>query len=69
MNYGVYAKEKIMDSIQGRYGREGFSYRSSPVYYYICSLTAFFGDMPLGDESRVLIKQAGGYDRYLLYEI
>ncbi len=61
--------QRWFDSIQGRYGREGFSYRSRPVYYYLCSLTAFFGDIPLGDEDRAFIKQAGGYDRYLLYEI
>ncbi len=61
--------QRWFDSIQGRYGREGFSYRSSPTYYYLCSLTAFFEDMPLDDADKAFIKQIGRYDRYLLYEI
>lgn len=61
--------QRWFDSIQGRYGREGFSYRHSPIYFYLCSLTAFFEDMPLCDENREFIKRAGGYDRYFLYEI
>ncbi len=61
--------QRWYDSIQGRYGREGFSFRSSPVYFYLSSLVAFFDDMPLGDDEHDMIAQAAAFDEYLLYSI
>lgn len=61
--------QRNFDAVQGIYGRERFSYRNSPEYRYLCSLTAFFPEKELSDDDRRYIMQICGYDRYLLYEI
>ena len=35
------------DIIQGKFGREGFSQRYSPVYIYLCSLVANYSNEEL----------------------
>lgn len=45
------------DIIQGKFGREGFSQRHSPVYIYLCSLVANYPNQELSNEDRELIKQ------------
>ena len=35
------------DIIQGKFGREGFSQRYSPVYLYLCSLVANYSNEEL----------------------
>ncbi len=57
------------DIIQGKFGREGFSQRYSPVYLYFCSLVANYSDEELSNEDRELIKQYNAVETYLLYEI
>ncbi|MBQ8119454.1 MAG: hypothetical protein IJ172_01550 [Ruminococcus sp.] len=57
------------DTVQGRYGREGFRMRTSAVYNYLCSLVALFEQDGLTDADRALIRQFGEVDRYLLYAI
>ncbi|MGN0477382.1 MAG: hypothetical protein ACI4HM_08605 [Ruminococcus sp.] len=57
------------DIIQGKFGREGFSQRYSPVYLYLCSLVANYPNQELSNEDRELIKQYNAVETYLLYEI
>lgn len=57
------------DIIQGKFGREGFSQRHSPVYLYLCSLVANYPNQELSNEDRDLIKQYSAVETYLLYEI
>ena len=57
------------DIIQGKFGREGFSQRYSPVYIYLCSLVANYSNEELSNEDRKLIKQYNAVETYLLYEI
>ena len=57
------------DIIQGKFGREGFSQRYSPVYLYLCSLVANFPDKELSDKDKELIRQYSIVKTYLLYEI
>ena len=57
------------DIIQGKFGREGFSQRYSPVYLYLCSLVANFPNQELSNEDKELIKQYCTVETYLLYEI
>ena len=58
-----------IDIIQGKFGREVFSKRYSPVYLYLCSLVANYSDEELSNEDRELIKQYNAVETYLLYEI
>ena len=57
------------DIIQGKFGREGFSQRYSPVYLYLCSFVANFPDKELSDKDKELIRQYSIVKTYLLYEI
>ena len=57
------------DIIQGKFGREDFSQRHSPVYIYLCSLVANYPNQELSNEDRELIKQYNAVETYLLYEI
>ena len=57
------------DIIQGKFGREGFSQRHSPVYLYLCSLVANYPNQELLSKDRELIKQYSAVETYLLYEI
>lgn len=57
------------DIIQGKFGREGFSQRYSPVYLYLCYLVANFPNQELSDKDKELIRQYSIVKTYLLYEI
>ena len=57
------------DIIQGKFGREGFSQRYSPVYIYLCSLMANFPNQELSNKDKELIMQYSTVETYLLYEI
>ena len=57
------------DIIQGKFGREGFSQRYSPVYFYLCSLVANFPNQELSNKDKELIRQYCTVETYLLYEI
>ena len=57
------------DIIQGKFGREGFSQRYSPVYIYLCSLMANFPTQELSNKDKELIMQYSTVETYLLYEI
>ena len=56
------------DIIQGKFGREGFSQRYSPVYIYLCSLVANFPNQELSNKGKELIMQYSTVETYLLYE-
>ena len=58
-----------LDIIQGKFGREGFSQRYSPVYFYLCSLVANFPNQELSNKDKELIRQYCTVETYLLYEI
>lgn len=57
------------DTIQGKFGREGFSQRYSPAYLYLCSLVANFPEQELSNMDKELIRQYSTVETYLLYEI
>ena len=57
------------DIIQGKFGREGFSKRYSPVYLYLCYLVANFPNQELSDKDKELIRQYSIVKTYLLYEV
>ncbi len=57
------------DIIQGKFGRESFSQRYSPNYFYLCSLVANFPNQELSDKERELIRQYSIVNTYLLYEL
>ena len=57
------------DIIQGKFGREGFSQRYSPVYIYLCSLVANFPNQELSNKDKELIMQYSTVETYLLREI
>ena len=61
--------QQFYDMIQGRFGRDNFSYRNSPSYYYLSSLVARFPKQILSDEDREKIKVYYEEGRFLLYEI
>lgn len=61
--------QREFDVIQGKFGREGFSQRYSPVYLYLCSLVADFPNQELSDRDKELIRQFSTVETYLLYEI
>ena len=60
--------QREFDMIQGKFGREGFSQRYSPVYLYLCSLVADFPDQELSNADKELIRQYCTVETYLLYE-
>lgn len=59
--------QQLYDRIQGMYGREGFSYRNHPNYYYLSSLVARFPERKLTDEDKVRIREFYATEDYLLY--
>ena len=61
--------QQLYDTIQGKYGREGFSYRNAPAYYYLSSLVARFPLTILSDSDRSKIKEYFDYDKFFLYEL
>ena len=61
--------QREFDMIQGKFGREGFSQRYSPIYLYLCSLVANFPDKELSNKDKELIRQYSTVETYLLYEI
>lgn len=61
--------QQAFDRIQGKFGRDGFSQRHSPVYLYLCSLVADFPDQELSGREKELIRQYSAAEIYLLYEI
>ena len=60
--------QREFDMIQGKFGREGFSQRYSPVYLYLWSLVADFPDQELSNADKELIRQYCTVETYLLYE-
>lgn len=61
--------QQEFDVIQGKFGRDGFSQRYSPVYLYLCSLVANFSNQELSDQEKERIRQYSRVETYLLYEI
>ncbi|MBR3105103.1 MAG: hypothetical protein IKH46_14970 [Lachnospiraceae bacterium] len=61
--------QQIYDRIQGLYGREGFSYRNHPNYYYLSSLVARYSEQELTEADKNRIRDYYNTDVYLLYEI
>lgn len=57
------------DIIQGKFGREGFSYRYSPNYLYLCSLVANYSNQELSNKDKELVRQYSAVETYLLYEL
>ncbi len=61
--------QQLYDTIQGRYGREGFSYRNAPGYYYLSSLIARFPKTQLSGSDHDKIRKYFECDIFLLYEV
>ena len=61
--------QAMYDTIQGKYGREGFSYRNNPKYYYLSSLVARYPNEELTDKDREKIERYCEVEVYLLYNI
>lgn len=61
--------QHLYDTIQGMYGREGFSLRNDPRYYYLSSLVAFFPDTELSDADRDKIRTFFECDKFFIYEL
>ena len=61
--------QQLYDRIQGLYGREGFSYRNHPEYYYLSSLVARYPEQQLTEADKKRIRDYYNTDVYLLYEI
>ena len=61
--------QRMYDMIQGKYGREGFSYRNNPSYYYLSSLVARFPDQELDKSSKEKIAEYYNEDGFLLYRL
>ena len=61
--------QAMYDAIQGKYGREGFSYRNNPKYYYLSSLVAKYPKEELTDIDRASISTYCEAEEYLLYRI
>ncbi len=60
--------QQLYDRIQGMYGREGFSYRNHPQYYYLSSLVARFPERKLTAKDKERIREFYATKDYLLYE-
>ena len=61
--------QRMYDTIQGKYGREGFTYRHAPAYYYLSSLIAGYPDMELNEADRENISKFYKEAEYLLYKV
>ena len=61
--------QQLYDTIQGMYGREGFSLRNDPRYYYLSSLVARFPDMELSEADREKIRFFYECDKFFIYEL
>lgn len=61
--------QQLYDMVQGKYGREGFSARHDPQYYYLSSLVARFPRMELSEEDRNKITEYFGCDKFFLYKL
>ena len=61
--------QQLYDMIQGRYGREGFSYRTDQRYFYLSSLVARYPKMELNDAEREKLKAYFEYEKYFMYEL
>lgn len=57
------------DIIQGKFAREGFSYRYSSNYLYLCSLVANYSNQVLSNKDKELVRQYSAVETYLLYEL
>ena len=61
--------QQLYDTIQGRYGRDGFSYRNAPSYYYLSSLVARFPKTQLSGADHDKIREYYEHDIFLLYDV
>lgn len=61
--------QRMYDMIQGKYGREGFSYRNNPSYYYLSSLVARYPNVKLTEEDKQSILNFFEISEYFLYKI
>ena len=61
--------QRMYDSIQGKYGRGGFSYRNDPKYSYLSSLVARYPETELTDKDKENIAMYYDIAEYLLYRI
>lgn len=61
--------QQLYDRIQGLYGRECFSYRNHPNYYYLSSLVARYPEQQLTEEDKNCIREYYNTEVYLLYDI
>ena len=61
--------QRMYDVIQGKYGREGFSYRNASTYYYLSSLVARYPDEELNEKDKEIIVDFYGETEYLLYKL
>ena len=52
-----------------KYGREGFSLRNDPRYYYLSSLVTRFPDMELSEADREKIRIFYECDKFFIYEL
>ena len=59
--------QQLYDKVQGLYGREGFSYRNHPNYYYLSSLVARFPERKLTAKDKERIREFYATKDYLLY--
>lgn len=57
------------DFCQGRFGREGFSYRKHPSYLYLSSLVAIFPEFELSQADQEYLKEIAAYNHHLLYDM
>ena len=57
------------DFCQGKFGKEGFSYRRHPNYFYLSSLIATFPEFELSKADLDYLKGIINFDNYLLYEL
>ena len=61
--------QRLYETIQGRYGIDGFSYRNAPSYYYLSSLVARFPKAQLSGADHDKIREYYEHDIFLLYEV
>lgn len=61
--------QRFYDMIQGKYGREGFSYRNDERYYYLSSIVAKYPPTELSEKDRENVRGYIDYNHFFLYEL
>ncbi len=61
--------QRVYDTIQGRFGSDGFKMRKHPVYNYLSSIVAFYPECEISEDVFYEISEYVNDNRFFLYDM